>query len=287
MQGEETAEEGLKVVKAFTHEEQAKDQFRKLNETYRDAAQKANFYSTMIMPVSGNLMNISYALTAAFGGLLSVIQGFDLGGLVVYLNYSKQVGQPLNQISQQMTTLLSALAGAERIFEVMDTQPEVDEGTVTLVGAEKDANGTLSVFDGAGRPRVWAWKTPRTAAMALVPVLVGAKDALTELGQAERTESGGLKLLPPSVDSSQGIWVEVASDGRLTEVTDLAALAGHGWAWKYQDHTGKPSLHLIRGTVRNVPGEDYYLTELKGAVRFSHVDFSYVPGKRILKDVTR
>ena len=114
--------------------------------TYRDAAQKANFYSTMIMPVSGNLMNISYALTAAFGGLLSVIQGFDLGGLVVYLNYSKQVGQPLNQISQQMTTLLSALAGAERIFEVMDTQPEVDEGTVTLVGAEKDANGTLSVF---------------------------------------------------------------------------------------------------------------------------------------------
>ena len=117
--------EGLKVVKAFTHEEAAKEQFRKLNEAYRDAAQKANFYSTMIMPVSGNLMNISYALTAAFGGLLSVIQGFDLGGLVVYLNYSKQVGQPLNQISQQMTTLLSALAGAERIFEVMDTAPEV------------------------------------------------------------------------------------------------------------------------------------------------------------------
>ena len=101
--------EGLKVVKAFTHEEQAKADFRALNTAYRDAAQKANFYSIMIMPVSGNLMNISYALTAAFGGLLSVLQGFDLGGLVVYLNYSKQVGQPLNQISQQMTTLLSAM----------------------------------------------------------------------------------------------------------------------------------------------------------------------------------
>ncbi len=144
--------EGLKVVKAFTHEEQAKEQFRKLNNTYRDAAQKANYYSTMIMPVSGNLMNISYALTAAFGGLLSVIQGFDLGGLVVYLNYSKQVGQPLNQISQQMTTLLSALAGAERIFEVMDTKPEVDEGSITLVGAEKDANGTLSALHRLGPP---------------------------------------------------------------------------------------------------------------------------------------
>ena len=277
--------EGLKVVKAFTHEEQAKDQFRKLNETYRDAAQKANFYSTMIMPVSGNLMNISYALTAAFGGLLSVIQGFDLGGLVVYLNYSKQVGQPLNQISQQMTTLLSALAGAERIFEVMDTQPEEDQGSVTLVGAEKDANGTLSAFTGSGRPHIWAWKTPRTAGLSLVPVLVGEKDALTELGQAERTEHG-LKLLPPGVDSPQGIWVKVAPDGALTEVTDLASLSGHRWAWKYPDHQGKMGLHLIRGTVRNVPGEDYYLTELKGAVRFHHVDFSYVPGKRILKNVT-
>ena len=277
--------EGLKVVKAFTHEEQAKEQFRKLNETYRDAAQKANFHSTMIMPVSGNLMNISYALTAAFGGLLSVLQGFDLGGLVVYLNYSKQVGQPLNQISQQMTTLLSALAGAERIFEVMDTQPELDEGNVTLVQAEKDANGTLSQSDSGSRTHIWAWKTPRSAAMALVPVLVGEGDALTELGQAER-EGAGLRLLPPSVDSSEGIWVKVGPDGSLTEVTDLAELAGHRWAWKYPDHTGKDSLHLIRGTVRNVPGEDYYLTELKGAVRFSHVDFSYVPGKQILKDVS-
>ena len=277
--------EGLKVVKAFTHEEQAKEQFRKLNETYRDAAQKANFYSGVIMPISGNLMNISYALTAAFGGLLSVLQGFDLGGLVVYLNYSKQVGQPLNQISQQMTTLLSALAGAERIFEVMDTQPEEDQGSVTLVGAEKDANGTLSAFTGSGHPHIWAWKTPRTAGLSLVPVLVGEKDSLTELGQAERTEHG-LKLLPPGVDSPQGIWVKVAPDGTLTEVTDLASLSGHRWAWKYPDHQGKVGLHLIRGTVRNVPGEDYYLTELKGAVRFHHVDFSYVPGKRILKDVT-
>ena len=275
--------EGLKVVKAFTHEEQAKEQFRRLNEAYRDAAQKANFYSGVIMPISGNLMNISYALTASFGGLLSVLQGFDLGGLVVYLNYSRQVGQPLNQISQQMTTLLSALAGAERIFEVMDTPPEANEGTITLVQADKDANGTLS--QAGGHTRIWAWKTPRSAGLALVPVLVGADEALTELGQAER-EKDGLRLLPPGVDSSEGIWVRAAPDGSLTEVTDLSVLAGHRWAWKYPDHTGAPSLHLIRGTVRNVPGEDYYLTELKGAVRFRHVDFSYVPGKQILKDVS-
>ena len=276
--------EGLKVVKAFTHEQQAKEKFQALNNAYRDAAQKANFYSIMIMPVSGNLMNISYALTAAFGGLLSVLQGFDLGGLVVYLNYSKQVGQPLNQISQQMTTLLSALAGAERIFEVMDTQPEVDEGMVTLVEVEKDANGTLAPNTSARRTHIWAWKTPRSAGMTLVPVLVDG-DSLTELGQAIR-EKEGLKLLPPSTDSQEGLWVKVAPDGTLTEVTDLSALSGHGWAWKYPDQNGNATLHLIRGTVRNVPGEDYYLTELKGAVRFNHVDFSYVPGKRILKDVS-
>ena len=277
--------EGLKVVKAFTHEEQAKEEFRKLNQDYCAAAQKANFYSIMIMPVSGNLMNVSYALTAAFGGLLSVLQGFDLGGLVVYLNYSKQVGQPLNQISQQMTTILSALAGAERIFEVMDTQPEVDEGSVTLVAAEKDANGTLSQSSGEGRPKSWAWKTPRGNGMALVPVLIGEGDRLAELGQAVR-EKNSLKLLPPHQDSDEGIWVQVHEDGALTEITDLSILANHGWAWKYPDADGKQTLHRIRGAVRSVPGEDCYLTELKGAVRFSHVDFSYVPGKRILKDVS-
>ncbi len=247
--------EGLKVVKAFTHEEEAKAKFQELNNAYRDAAQKANFYSTMIMPVAGNLMNISYALTAAFGGLLSVLQGFDLGGLATYLNYSRQVGQPLNQISQQMTTLLSALAGAERIFEVMDTAAEVNEGSVTLIAAEKDANGTLSPFTGEGRPRTWAWKTPRGNGMELVPVFVGEDETLTEITDPE-------------------------------SVPDPAMLANHSWAWKYPGPDGAMGLHLIRGTVRNVPGEDYCLTELKGAVRFSRVDFSYIPGKRILKDVS-
>jgi len=276
--------EGLKVVKAFTHEEKAKAEFEVLNNNYRDAARKANFYAITIMPISGNMMNVSYALTAAFGGLLSILQGFDLGGLVVYLNYSKQIGQPLNQVSQQMTTILSALAGAERIFEVMDTQPEVDQGSVTLVAAEKDDNGTLSQFAGQGRPKCWAWKTPRGNGMALVPVLAEG-EILYELGQAVR-EKGSLKLLPPHQDSEDGLWVKVAADGTLTQVTDLSALAGHGWAWKYPDHTGAESLHMIRGTVRNVPGEDFYLTELKGAVRFNQVDFSYVPGKRILHNVS-
>jgi len=277
--------EGLKVVKAFTHEKSAKAEFSALNTNYRDAARKAHFYSIMIMPVSGNMMNISYALTAAFGGLLAVLSGFDLGGLVVYLNYSKQVGQPLNQISQQLSTILSALAGAERIFAVMDTEPEVDAGQVTLTQAQKDANGTLSVSCDGKRTGVWAWRVPRSSRMALVPVLAEGDD-LVELGQALRDRDGALHLLPPHQDSEQGIWVRVEPDGSLTEIADMTQLVHHGWAWKYVGWDGSMGLHQIRGSVRNVPGEDYYLTELKGAVRFTNVDFSYVEGKRILHDVS-
>ena len=236
--------EGLKVVKAFTHEEQAKAEFRALNGAYRDAAQKANYYSIMIMPVSNNLMNISYALTAALGGVLSVLNGFDLGGLVIYLNYSKQIGQPLNQISQQMSTLLSALAGAERIFEVMDTQPEADEGQVTLVRARKEGGLLTPLAPGEARTGTWAWRVPRTSGMELVQILT----------------------LPDGC-------VQVDHNGT-------------GWAWKYPGPDGQMTLHPIRGAVRSEKREDFIYTELKGAVRFSHVDFSYVPGKPILHDVS-
>ena len=243
--------EGLKVVKAFGHEEEAKAKFKVLNDSYRDAAQQANFYSGMIMPVAGNLMNISYALTAAFGGLLSVLQGFDLGGLVVYLNYSKQVGQPLNQISQQMTTLLSALAGAERIFEVMDTDPEVDQGQITLVRARKE-NGVLTpLAPGEKRTGTWAWKVPKQSSMKLVRVLNLPDKTAVELPEGEN-------MADPNT----------------------------GWAWKYPGPDGEMTLHPIRGAVRCMEGEEFTYTELRGAVRFNHVDFSYVPGKRILKDVS-
>ena len=152
--------EGLRVVKAFTHESQAKEQFNQLNENYRVAASNASFYSTCIMPVAGNLSNIGYAFTAAFGGALAILGGFDIGGLVTYLTYSKQVSQPMNQISMQMTNILSALAGAERIFQVMDTKPEIDEGSVTLVPAQRNDDGTLRAWE-SGRVSAWAWKVPQ------------------------------------------------------------------------------------------------------------------------------
>ncbi len=135
--------EGLKVVKAFSHEEAAKEEFAGLNEAYRAAATDANYYSGVIMPMAANIMNIGYAVTAIAGGLVSLVLGFDLGGFAVYLQYSRQIGQPVNQVSQQLTAILSALAGAERIFDVMDTAPEVNDGKVTLTPVTMDADGQI------------------------------------------------------------------------------------------------------------------------------------------------
>ena len=151
--------EGLKVVKAFNHEAIAKEEFEELNEDYRREATDASFYSTAIMPFAANIMNVGYALTAVVAGLLAVMRGFDLGGFSIYLQYSKQIGMPMNQISMQTTSILSALAGAERIFEVMDTEPELDEGKVTLVTAEHNENGEL-VESNKKHTGIWAWKVP-------------------------------------------------------------------------------------------------------------------------------
>ena len=277
--------EGLRVVKAFTHEDAAKAQFGSLNNAYFDVAKDANFYATAMMPIVGNVMNIGYALTAIVGGLFAFGGMLDLGGLAIYLQFGRQISQPMSQVSQQMTALLSALAGAERIFEIIDTQPEADEGTVTLVRAQKDENGAISENTGSERYHTWAWKVPRSSRLVLVPVMVEPDGSPVELGQAVH-EDGKLKMLPPNVDSPEGIWVRAEKDGTLTEVTDLAALAAHGWAWKYPDRAGSSTLHIVRGSVRNVPGEDYCLTELKGAVRLNDVCFSYVPEKPILKHVS-
>ncbi len=170
--------EGIKVVKAFTYEKKAKNEFNRLNEEYREAATNANFYGMIIMPVLHNIMNFGYAVTAIAGGIL-VIKGyvapslnigslsiggglFTIGSLSVFLNYTKQAAQPINMISNQIVTLLSATAGAERIFEIMDQEPEVDEGNVTLVPVNIDGSGNMTEVDKEHRVgNHYAWKVPQ------------------------------------------------------------------------------------------------------------------------------
>ena len=149
--------EGQKVIKVFNHEGAAKEGFHQRNETYRQAGTRAQIYAGMMMPIMGNLSYINYAVTCCVGGLLAIRSG-DLGGLAAFLQYTRQVSQPITQISQQVNTILSAVAGAERVFEVMEAQPEVDGGKVTLVRVTEDHDGSLAEADfdtGA-----WAWKKP-------------------------------------------------------------------------------------------------------------------------------
>ena len=153
--------EGLKVVKVFGHEPAAIVEFQKRNEQYRQAALKANFYAGVSFPVVGNMSHMSYAATAVAGGLLVLAGRFDVGSLAAYLQYTRQVGMPVQFITQQMNMLLAALAGAERVFEVMDQEPEVDAGEVDLVGVQRRDDGSIEVMTDGEHPTHWAWRCPQ------------------------------------------------------------------------------------------------------------------------------
>ena len=140
---EETIQ-GQKVVKVFCHEDVARDEFGYLNQELKDKQIKAQFFGGIMGPVMGNLGQVNYALTACIGGLLCVFKNFDVGGLTVFLNFSRQFSRPINEISMQISNVFSALAGAERVFAVMDSEPEPeDEETAVSV---KQVRGDV-VFD--------------------------------------------------------------------------------------------------------------------------------------------
>ena len=149
--------EGQKVIKVFNHEDEAITRFTDLNGGYRDAATAAQAYAGMMMPAMGNLSKINYAVTCCVGGLLAIGGVFDVGSLGAYLLYVKQVSQPVGQISQQINTLLAAAAGAERIFAVMEEQPETDEGKTVIVRVEKNGDTLTETAERTGH---WAWKKP-------------------------------------------------------------------------------------------------------------------------------
>ena len=155
--------DGQKVVKVFCHEEKSVEQFRRLNEELRQSADKANTFSNITMPVNMSLGNISYVLCAVAGALFALngYLGLTLGTLVSFLTLNKNSTQPVSQISQQMNSIAMAMAGAQRIFALMDEKPEEDNGYVELVNARENADGSLCETD--ERTNVWAWKHPHQA----------------------------------------------------------------------------------------------------------------------------
>ncbi len=151
---------GQKVIKVFTHEEKSKEGFDKINDELCDNMTKANRYANILMPALNNLGNIEYALVAIIGGALAINGKVSLtvGALASFLQLSKSFNQPIMQISQQLNSVIMALAGAERIFELMDQEPEVDDGKVTLVNANIDEKGNIT--ESKERTNKWAWKVP-------------------------------------------------------------------------------------------------------------------------------
>lgn len=152
--------EGQRVVQVFCHEEQAKAGFDAHNEALCDAMTKANTYANILMPAVMSLGNLQYALIALLGGALAIngIGGTTLGTVAAFMTLSKSFNMPISQVSQQLNSIVMALAGAERIFDLMDEEPETDEGNVTLVNARFDQNDQLVEAD--GETGLWAWKVP-------------------------------------------------------------------------------------------------------------------------------
>ncbi|MDO4460448.1 MAG: ABC transporter ATP-binding protein [Clostridia bacterium] len=150
--------DGQKVVKVFNHEEKAMQDFDKVNDEFTNSSTKANIYASLMGPVSNNLSHIQYACLSCLGALLVIAGKLDVGSVAAFLNYSKSFTNPISQITQQMNSIFTALAGAERIFGLIDEKPEVDDGYVTLVNAEFAPDGTLRETE--KRTGVWAWKHP-------------------------------------------------------------------------------------------------------------------------------
>ena len=150
--------EGQKVVKVFCHEDASIEQFNQLNDALFESADNANRYANILGPINNNLGHISYVVTAMLGSVLAIfgVGGFTLGGLAAFLQFNRSFVQPISQISQQINSVVMALAGADRIFRVMDEPSETDEGYVELINATKDADGSLHEAD--RRTGLWAWK---------------------------------------------------------------------------------------------------------------------------------
>ena len=149
--------EGQKVVKVFNYEEESKKKFDELNEDLCESMTKANMYANILMPCIMNIGNLGYVLVAVIGGILSVNGILTIGSIAAFLQYVKAFTNPLGQVSQQMNSIVMALAGAERIFNLIDEEVEIDEGYVTLVNA-KIENG--KIIESKERTGIWAWKHP-------------------------------------------------------------------------------------------------------------------------------
>lgn len=158
--------EGVKVIKVFTYEDKAIERFKEINDNLFDSSYNANQFANMLFPILGNIGNISYVLTAFIGGLIAIkFNAMSVGTLASFLTLNRSFNMPIMQVSQQMNSVIMAMAGAQRIFNLMDEDSEIDDGKVTLVNYDEETNSISESFTGK-----WAWKHPHDDKFNLVPL---------------------------------------------------------------------------------------------------------------------
>ena len=202
--------EGQKVIKVFCHEEEAIEDFKKHNEELRKASTGAQTFGGYMMPMLGNLSHMNYAVTCCVGGLMTIAGAFDLGSLVSYLQYTKQVSNPIAQVSQQVNMILAALAGAERIFTALDEEVEVDDGEVTLTRVEVKEDGRLVETDKyTGH---WAWKVPASVVAKMRNTAEAEDTSMSEMAATTANLESAAAL------SDEPILRELTGDVRFKNV---------------------------------------------------------------------
>ena len=234
---------GQRVVKVFNHEQKSIEGFEKLNEMLRENASNANMYANIMMPVMANLGNISYVLIAVIGGIIALngLFGLTLGTLVSFLSLNRSFTMPITQISQQFASIVNAMAGADRVFSMMDEPSEFDEGYVELVNIEEDENGEIRETE--KKTGMWAWRHPH---------------------QAEGTVT--YQKLQGKVDL---LDVDFSYDGRkmILHDIDINALPGQKIAFVGSTGAGKT-------TITNLINRFYDIAE--GKIRFDDININKI-----------
>ena len=256
--------EGQREVKVFCHEAASKAGFAERNEILRKAATNANTYANVLMPIMGNLSYVNYALTACVGAVMVIGGKLDLGTIAAFLQYTRSFSQPITQISQLFNAVLAALAGAERIFEIIDLKPEQDEGYVTLVNAKRKEDGAY--MECAEHTGLWAWKHPH---------------------------EDGTVTYEPLTGDVRFFDVTFSYDGRKTILKDVSLYAKPGQKIAFVGSTGAGKttiLHTVTGLVEAKAGtvefEGRDITKMPGH-KIVTLGMAHVPeGRRVFSDLT-
>ena len=286
---------GQKVVKVFNHEDAAKADFKKYNDDLFEASDKANRAGFRLMPVLGNVGNLMYIAVAIVGGVLIAagavnvsLQGVSpltIGVIVAFLSMVRQMSQQIGQASMQVSMVALGMAGVSRVFELMDQEPEADEGTVELVNMDRDENGRIIEAD--HNTEMWAWKLP-------VDTITKEQRAAVNAGSAAASAGAYAAGQPDGEEESAADGLMGASIGGANMTAVAASLNCHdaaaGRLTKAAEAESKDEDDDkigIEGWAQNSEERDGYIyTPLRGEVTLEHVDFSYVQNKLVLHDVS-